>query len=181
MPVAPSTLFLDPQQIAVDTKGILKPHVWRYLSDIQSGLGTIELTSQVMGVLPTANGGTGRTALVFPASGTVVVTTSPVTAVDLNVTAGVNADSGGIKHARKTTGSIGGTSSALVTVTWTTAFADANYTAVATVLDATASTSALSVVHIETQSAAAVAVRVANTSGGNLTGTLNVIAVHDGA
>lgn len=98
---------------------------------------------------------------------------------NLTVTTGVVSDGGGFKHARVSTGSIGAGLSALVTVTWTTAFADTDYTVVASVQDSTAATLSLVVVHIETKTAAAVAVRVENTSLGSLTGTLHVIAVHD--
>jgi hypothetical protein len=89
------------------------------------------------------------------------------------------AQGGGIKHIRQTTGSIATASSALITITWATTFADANYTVVATVLDATTASASLEVVHIETQSASAITVRVKNTAAGSLTGTLNVIAIHD--
>lgn len=98
---------------------------------------------------------------------------------NVTVNTGVVADGGGLKHARVTTGSIGAASSALVTVTWTTAFADTNYTVVASVQDSTAAILSLTVVHIETKTAAAVEVRVQNTSAGSLTGTLHVIAMHD--
>jgi hypothetical protein len=85
----------------------------------------------------------------------------------------------GLKHKRVTTGSIGAGVSAIVTVTWTSAFADANYTVTASVLNSTAATASLKVTHIESVSASAVTVRVENTSAGALTGTLNVIAMHD--
>ena len=158
---------------------------------MQNSIGSIDLASQVIGVLPSANGGTGHSNLVFTTTGTttavfqgsgtqtLVSTTSPITAVTLNVTTSVSADSGGIKHSRVTTGSIGAGATALVTVTWGTAFADASYTVVASVLDSTAALASLSVVHIESQSASQVKVRVSNASAGNLTGTLNVIALHD--
>lgn len=97
----------------------------------------------------------------------------------LNISSGVANNGGGIKHQRITTGSINATSSALVTVTWTTAFPDTNYTVTCSVQDATAAALSLVVVHIETLSASAVAVRVANTSAGALTGTLHIMAIHD--
>jgi hypothetical protein len=83
------------------------------------------------------------------------------------------------KAARVTTGSIAAGATALVTLTWASAFLDANYTVQASVMDATAGTLSLSVVHIETISASAVAVRVQNSSAGDLTGMLHVTAVHD--
>lgn len=85
----------------------------------------------------------------------------------------------GFKHARVTTGSVSAASTALVTVTWTTAFADANYTVQASVLDATTSSLSLSVVHVESVTASAVTVRVLNNAAGSLTGTLHVVAIHD--
>lgn len=92
---------------------------------------------------------------------------------------GVFNDGGGIKHARVTTGSVATLSSALVTITWTTAFADANYTVTADVLETTTSNVSMSVVHIESVTASAVTVRVYNASAGSLTGTVQVIAIHD--
>jgi len=67
----------------------------------------------------------------------------------------------------------------LVTVTWTTTFADANYSVTAAVVDATTSSLSLSVVHVESITASAVTVRVLNNAVGSLTGVLHVIAVHD--
>lgn len=85
----------------------------------------------------------------------------------------------GLQGGRITTGSIGAGASALVTYTWPIPFKDANYTVTASVLNATAAAASLRVVHVETVSATAVAVRVENTSAGALTGTLNLIALHD--
>lgn len=85
----------------------------------------------------------------------------------------------GIKHQRVTTGSIAAGSTALVTLTWSSAFADANYTVSAQVQDSTSTSLSLSVVHIESVSASAVAVRVLNNALGSLTGTLHVTAIHD--
>lgn len=85
----------------------------------------------------------------------------------------------GLSGGRITTGSIGAGASALVTYTWTTPFKDTNYTVTASVLNATAAAASLRVVHIETISATAVAVRVENTSAGALTGTLHLVALHD--
>lgn len=92
---------------------------------------------------------------------------------------GIYNDGSGIKHARVTTGSVGAGSTVLVTVTWTTAFADANYTVQASVLDSTTSSLALSVVHIESITASAVTVRVLNNAVGAITGTLHLTAIHD--
>lgn len=92
---------------------------------------------------------------------------------------GVNGNGAGFKHGRVTTGSITAGASANVTLTWTSAFADANYTVSASVEDSTAATASLSVVHVESKIAASVTVRVLNSAAGDLTGTLNVIAIHD--
>lgn len=92
---------------------------------------------------------------------------------------GVSNNGSGFKHSRVTTGSVNAGATALVTVTWTTAFADANYTVEASVLDSTTSSLSLSVVHIESVSASAVTVRVLNNAIGPLTGTLHVVAIHD--
>lgn len=89
---------------------------------------------------------------------------------------GVVNDAGGFKHMRLSTGSIAASSSADVTVTWTTSFADANYTIQAVVVE---STGGLQVVTVKSQSATQAVVKVTNNTGGSLTGTLNVIAIHD--
>jgi hypothetical protein len=91
---------------------------------------------------------------------------------------GIN-QGGGLKHVRQTTGAVGANSNALVTITWASAFIDANYTVSASVVDATTSSAALKVTHIESVTSTAVTVRVENTSSGALTGTVNVIAMHD--
>lgn len=94
---------------------------------------------------------------------------------------GLNAASiPGLKAQRVTTGAIGAGASAVVTVIWGgVAFPDANYTVIASVEDSTASTAALSVVHVETKVVGSVGVRVVNNAAGPLTGTLDCIAVHD--
>lgn len=203
----PNQLYLDSQAVFTNNGGVLTKYAWAYLNGLQVSLTTVDLTSQVTGVLPPSNGGTGvnngsklltlggnlttsgafattftmsaATAVTLPTSGLLVATTSPLTAVNLTVSAGVTANSGGIKHGRVTTGAIGSGADALVTLTWGTPFASASYTVSASVLDATTAAASLRVVHVETVTAAAVAVRVENTSAGSLTGTLLVIALHD--
>jgi len=129
---------------------------------------------------PTTNGYDFLNSLWLRAGGSLGdLDVSSVITQTLTVTTGVTPDGGGLKHGRVTTGSIGAGVSAVVTLTWTTAFADANYTVNASVLNSTAATASLKIVHIETQTAAAVTVRVENTSAGALTGTLHVIAIHD--
>lgn len=85
-----------------------------------------------------------------------------------------------VKSQRVSTGAIGGGLSALVTLTWTVPFSDANYTVIAVVQDATVGLLSLSVVHIESISASAVVVRVSNTTVATpITGSLHLIAIHD--
>ena len=181
--------FLPVSQQVLDPSGRMTAPWWSFFQNVSAGITSVDLATQVTGILSYLNGGTGHSNLQFtttgatnvtlPTSGTLVSTTSPVTAVELTVSTGVTADSGGIKHTRISTGSIGSGASVLVTVNWTTAFADAAYTVVASVLDSTAATASLSGVHLETQTAGGVKVRVANGSAGSLTGTLQVIALHD--
>ncbi|HXE75310.1 MAG TPA: right-handed parallel beta-helix repeat-containing protein [Candidatus Xenobia bacterium] len=95
-------------------------------------------------------------------------------------TTGIVADGGGFKHARVSTGSIAASSSAAVTVSWTTAFADANYTANCSVVEATAGANSLRMHHLESVSASSVVVRVVNDDGATAkTGTVHCTAVHD--
>jgi hypothetical protein len=98
---------------------------------------------------------------------------------NLTVGGGMTPDAGGFKHARITTGSIGAGSTAPITNTWVTAFADANYTVSASVVDSTASSLSLSVVHIDSVTTTNVVVRVLNNAVGSLTGVLHLIAIHD--
>ncbi len=100
------------------------------------------------------------------------------------ITAPSAADTGGFSGASKaqrvTTGSIGGASSAAVTLTWTAAFSDANYTVSVSVVEATASASTLRVHHVQSISASAVVVRIVNDDVTTAkTGTLHVIATQD--
>jgi hypothetical protein len=84
-----------------------------------------------------------------------------------------------IQTKRVTTGSVTAGLTALVTVTWTAAFADTNYTVSASVIDSTAAGLALAILHVETIAADSVAIRVLNTSVGALTGTIHCIGIHD--
>jgi len=93
---------------------------------------------------------------------------------------GVYSDAGGFKHARVSTGSCA-TSGCSVTVNWSTAFADANYTATCSVVDSTAQseTAGLRLAKIAAVAAGSVSVHLDNLSGSALTGTLHCVAVHD--
>jgi len=93
---------------------------------------------------------------------------------------GVGPNDRGFKHGRVSTGSVGAGASAAVTLTWTTTFADANYSVTCSLQDATASTSTIRLHHIESVAAASVVVRVVNDDGAVAhTGTLHCTAVHD--
>ena len=84
-----------------------------------------------------------------------------------------------IKKVRVTTGEVSAGSSALITATWASAFADTNYTVSVEVLDSTTTSLSLSDVHVESITAEAVTVRVLNNALGALTGTLHVVGIHD--
>lgn len=99
--------------------------------------------------------------------------------VGQGINGGIGADGGGFKHGRISTGSIAGGSSALVYVPWTTAFADASYSVSAQVEDSTATSLSLSVVHVEAKTSGSCGVRIINNAVTAITGTLNVIAIHD--
>ncbi len=122
---------------------------------------------------------TSGTARATVSSSGLAVTGAITTTTASTIGGGITNDGSGFKHARVTTGSISAGSTALVTITWGTAFADANYTVSASVVDSTTSSLSLSVVHVESVSASAVTVRILNNAVGSLTGTVNVIAIHD--
>jgi len=132
-------------------------------------------TSNSMRIMP-GNSGTGF--LRDAADGATILQWS---ATGIGVNVGVAPDGSGFKHSRTTTGSIALSSSAAVTVTWTTAFTDANYTLCGVeVVEADTDVLTLHVDHVESISASAVVVRVENRDAGAAkTGTLHVCAVHD--
>jgi hypothetical protein len=86
---------------------------------------------------------------------------------------------GGLKHQRVTTGSLTAGTFTNVTLTWKAAFADANYTPVCSVTDATSAAVGLSIDHIQLVTAASVIAVVKNGAAGALTDTLNCTALHD--
>ncbi len=89
---------------------------------------------------------------------------------------GIVNDGGGVKHARAAYGAIAANSDVLLTVNWTTAFADANYTVVATAQDG-------STIHvvctITSKTAAQVQIEVKCPQTGSTGGTVHLIAFHD--
>lgn len=102
----------------------------------------------------------------------------------LNVTGGVGADGSGLKHKRvaacATANSAGSTCD--VTVTWTTAFADTNYTPSCTLGFGTAAPSGKPSLIIQAKTASSVTVRVIATENGVAGGTtaqISCIAIHD--
>lgn len=107
-------------------------------------------------------------------------TTNTLTVDNLSVSTGVS-DGGGLKHKRVTTGSVAAGNTAEITVTWDTPFADTNYTVTASVVVANPGNAVpfLEIVHIDDIAAGSLNVRVVNGSAGALTGTVQVIAIHD--
>jgi hypothetical protein len=93
-----------------------------------------------------------------------------------------NSGGTGFKHLRVTTGSIGSTSRAEVTLNWTGSFADTNYTVACSVNDSTSGATAQGLVLERTRqkTAALTTVVINNPTGGALTGTLECVAIHDG-
>ena len=86
---------------------------------------------------------------------------------------------GGWKHQNVSTGSIASSGAADITLTWTAAFADANYDPVCDLIGSQASNSDLRLHHIESVSASALVVRVINDdSSAAHTGTLVCTAMH---
>ncbi len=177
----PTELFLPINLPVLLPNGKMDPTWWNFFVSFAQGISTIDLASQVTGILAAAHGGTGvnnssknltlngfgltltqtaATAVTMPVSGTVISTLA-------------------LKSQRTTTGSISGGGTALVTVTWPAPFADTNYTVVASIVDVTAAVASLSIVHVESIAASAIMVRVANAAVGALTGTVQALALHD--
>ncbi|HVN29030.1 MAG TPA: hypothetical protein VMT64_11115, partial [Candidatus Binataceae bacterium] len=86
---------------------------------------------------------------------------------------------GGWKHQNVSTGSVASGGAADVTLTWTAAFADANYDPVCAVIGSQASNNDLRLHHIESISAGALVARVINDDGSAAhSGTLVCTAMH---
>lgn len=101
---------------------------------------------------------------------------------NLNVAGGVNFNGAGFKHARPAscTTAAAGNATCSITYTWTTAFADASYTAVVT-LDNPSVGSGCFVSNTGAKTATQMSIAIYNAPGSALAcnGTLNIIAVHD--
>lgn len=109
-------------------------------------------------------------------TGSIVLDTAP-TIINVNLSTGVAADGSGLKHQSVTTGSIALSATVDVTLTWASAFADASYTPVVSLLDAS---NKLTLVGIKSFNGAGVTVTVTNTDAGAAhTGTLEVFAAHN--
>lgn len=166
---------IRPYMIFTDKRGILTRSAYDFL---------FGLFQRVGGSLDSLNAATlqDNTWQEPGTIGSTTPTTGKFTTVEttaaLRVGGGVTPNGSGLKHARVPI-TVAASSSALATATWANAFASTNYTVSAEVYDSTASTSSLTVQHIETIGTGGVVVRVQNTSAGSLTGTVHVIAMHD--
>jgi len=80
----------------------------------------------------------------------------------MTVGRGISSDGSGLKHQSVSTRAIGPGSSAVVTLTWATAFADTNYDPQCSVVDSTASTATVRIHHIQSFTANSVMVRIVN-------------------
>ncbi|HWY69561.1 MAG TPA: hypothetical protein VNX88_12905 [Terriglobales bacterium] len=103
------------------------------------------------------------------------------TLVTSTIVTGIVGDGSGFKHKRISTGSIGATTRTEVLLSWTTTFADANYTVSCAVEDSTtaAATQGLTYERIRTHSASQVGAVINNPTAGAITGTLDCTAAHD--
>lgn len=120
-----------------------------------------------------AQGSLANINLTIQAKGTGVITLDSKTTVN----SGITANGSGVKHGRFSTGSIAGSSTAVVTATWSTAFSDANYT-VSVAVESTVLGN-LRVLYIQSKTASAVELVVQNTNILAETGSLDLIAIHD--
>jgi hypothetical protein len=80
----------------------------------------------------------------------------------MTVGRGISSDGSGLKHQSVSTRAIGPGSSAVVTLTWATAFADTNYDPQCSVMNSTASTATVRIHHIQSFTANSVMVRIVN-------------------
>jgi hypothetical protein len=124
------------------------------------------------------NGGTALTGQT--GSGASIVTNSGPTIASPVLSTGVGPDGSGFKHKRVTGCTTGATSgnTCTTTVTWGTAFADANYTAVCTLLGP-ATLGHLAAIATDVIAAASVKVETVTDTNAAIAGTISCIAVHD--
>lgn len=177
----PAQLFIPINTPVLQPNGKIDPTWWKFFVDFAGGISTIDLATQVTGVLPSENGGTGidngNRHLVIGGFDLGLIQTAP--SLVTMPTSGTLISTTALKSKRVTTGSVGAGGTALIVVTWDTSFTDANYTAVVSVEDTTAAAASMTIVHIEAKAAASISVRVNNASGGAIVGTINAIAFHD--
>lgn len=176
----PSELLIPINDPVLLPTGKMADVWWRYFVEVAAGLGSIDLTSQVTGILPAANGGTGinnSTRTITIGGFSLTLTQTGATSLT-TPTSGTLISTTGLQQQTATTGVVAGGATAVITLTWPIAFADTNYSAVASVLDTTAAVASLSVVHIESKTAGAITVRVTNAAVGAITGTVLGIALH---
>ena len=177
----PTELLLPINLPVLLPNGKMDPTWWNFFFQFAQGISVIDLATQVSGVLASGHGGTGvnNGSRTLTLAGFNLTLTQTANSAVTMPTSGTLISTAVLKSQRVTTGSIGSGASAAITVTWPSPFSDTSYTAVASVLDSTGSSASLSVVHIETVSSSSISVRVSNTAGGSLTGTIQAIALHD--
>ncbi len=156
----------------------------RYDIDIASGAHAILTSLQHGGVSTNAiNDHNGAGRLVTAAANSTIggySTENQFFNGLVNFGKGLAADGNGFKHKRVTGCTTGATAgnNCETTVTWTTAFADANYTPVCTLLG-TATLGHLAAISTSAIAAASVRVQTVTDTNAAITGTINCIAVHD--
>jgi Right handed beta helix region len=97
----------------------------------------------------------------------------------MTIGGGISTDGSGLKHQSVGTGWVYPSSSALVSLTWATPFADANYDAQCSVLASTPGTDSVRVHHIESITPNAVTVLIVNdAANGPRSGTLYCLGIH---
>ncbi len=97
----------------------------------------------------------------------------------LTIGTGISRNGSGLKHQSVQTGSIPPASSALVTLTWTTAFADGNYDPECNVLEPTSTPATIRIHHIQSLSANSINVVIVNDDPQQShVGTLYCLGIH---
>jgi hypothetical protein len=163
------------------------------VAGLSLNLGNSSTSSSVRDINAIGSGSNITIQLTPKGTGSVTVTSG----ADLNVTGntyitgttnltgrttvgtGMAPDGTGLKHARSSTGVILPGNSATITVTWSTSFANANYTVASSLLGN--SNPGLRILQLQNQVAASVDVVVYNDASVGLgtSGTIHLIAIHD--
>jgi hypothetical protein len=142
---------------------------WTGSADDQSIVQYAGLRAQIID--PRNTSISGRLAGLTVINGTL----TEIIRIDANLTANGIAQGSGLKHQLLAIAPIAAGTTALLTLTWSTPFADANYTVTASVISN--ASPALTVTHIQSISATNVLVRVRNDAASTIGGTLHVIAL----